>query len=79
MSLGTKNRLKQIADECKAHLRENHGGVGSLVEEFISEIEAESESGDLTAWSRFSDLKRSRSEMLARVDAAFEKWMNPDG
>jgi hypothetical protein len=78
MSLGTKNRLKQIADECKAHLRENHGGGDSLVEEFIAEIEGSGSGADPTAWGRFTDLKRSRSEMLSRLDAAYEKWLNPD-
>ena len=78
MSVGTKNRLKQIADECKGHLRENHGGDGSLIEEFISEIEGAGSKLDPAAWNRFTDLKRSRSEMLARLDAAFEAWMNPD-
>jgi hypothetical protein len=74
MSLGTKNRLQQIATACKAHLRERHPDKLALVEEFITEIEG----GDPTRWSQFTDLKRSDAEMRARVDEAFEKWLNPD-
>lgn len=75
MGLGTKNRLQQIAAACTAHLRERHTDKLALVEEFITEIEG----ADPTRWSQFTDLKRSDAEMLQRVDAAFEKWLNPDG
>lgn len=75
MSLGTKNRLQQIATLCKAHLRERHADKPALVEEFITEIEGD----DPTRWSQFTDLKRSHAEMLGRVDAVFRNWLNPDG
>lgn len=75
MSLGTKNRLNQTALTCKAHLRDRHKDKLALVEEFIREIEGT----DSTRWNQFTDLKRSDVEMLGRVDAAFEKWLNPDG
>ena len=75
MSIGTKNRLQQIGTTCKAHLRERNADKLALVEEFITEIEG----SDPTRWSQFTDLRRSDAEMLLRVDAAFEKWLNPDG
>lgn len=75
MGLGTKNRLAQTAATCKAHLRARHAGELALVEEFISEIEGRDE--DAARWARFTDAKRSTTEMLERVEAAFEQWLNP--
>ena len=75
MSLGTKNRIQQIGITCKAHLRERNADKLELVAEFIREIEG----ADPTSWSQFTDLRRSDAEMLQRVDAAFDKWLNPDG
>lgn len=75
MSLGTKNRLQQTGTTCKAHLRERNPDKLELVEEFIREIEG----SDPTRWSQFTDQRRSDAEMLQRVDAAFDKWLNPDG
>ena len=66
MSLGTKNRLNQIALTCKAHLRDRYKSKLALVEEFIREIEG----SDPTRWNQFTDLKRSDAEMLGRVEAA---------
>lgn len=77
MSVGTKNRLSQIGTQCKAHLREQHADQSGLVEEFISEIEGLGKDQDANRWTQFTDSKRSVSDMLARVDAAFEKWLNP--
>lgn len=77
MSIGTKNRLNQTGTTCKAHLREQHAQQLSLVEEFIVEIEGSGKSHDATKWNQFTDAKRSNAEMLQRVDAAFEAWMNP--
>ncbi len=73
MALGTKNRQLQNANDCKAHLRARFPDQGNLVEEFIAEIEG----GDANpaAWARFTDLKRSRAEMLARAEAAFTEWL----
>jgi len=75
MSLGTKNRLQQVATACKTHLRERHADKLALVEEFILEIEGD----DPTRWAQFTDLKRDHREMLARADAAFLKWLDPNG
>ena len=75
MSVGTKNRLQQIGIDCKAHLREQHADKLALVNEFITEIEGP----DPARWSQFTDLKRDNAEMRRRLDAAFEKWLNPDG
>jgi hypothetical protein len=47
------------------------------VEEFIAEIEGPGKSQDTTKWNQFTDAKRSTAEMLQRVDAAFDAWMNP--
>ena len=77
MSIGTKNRLNQTGTTCKAHLREQHSQQLSLVEEFIAEIEGTGKSQDATKWNQFTDAKRSTAEMLQRVDAAFDAWMNP--
>jgi hypothetical protein len=45
----------------------------SLVEEFIAEFEG----ADLTRWSSFTDLRGIEKEMLSRLDAFFENWLNP--
>jgi len=49
----------------------------ALVEEFIAEIEGTGKNHDATKWNQFTDAKRSTAEMLQRVDAAFDAWMNP--
>lgn len=77
MSIGTKNRLNLTGTTCKAHLREQHAKNLALVEEFIAEIEGTGKNQDTTKWNQFTDLKRSTTEMLQRVDAAFDAWMNP--
>lgn len=75
MALGTKNRQKQIAELCQEYLRTTHRNQLSLVEEFISEFEAAGEAP--ACWSRFSDLKRDKQEMLERLEAHFQAWLNP--
>jgi len=76
MSMGTKHRQKDAADLCKQHLRERHADKRALVEEFIAEIEGREK--DHTRWSQqFADQRQVDPEMLQRVDAAFEKWLNP--
>ena len=77
MSIGTKNRLNQTGTTCKAHLREQHAAQGELVEEFIAETEGSGKAFDPNAWAKFTDAKRDNAEMLARVDAAFDAWLNP--
>lgn len=75
MSIGTKNRLQRIGTACRDHLRQTHTDPeeATLVEEFIAEIQA---SDDETPWAQFTDAKRSGSEMIARVEVAFQKWLN---
>ncbi len=75
MALGTKNRLHETGVACKAHLREQHGDMPELVAEFITEIEGSGTDQDLTAWNRFSDLRRDRAGMLQRVEEAFQAWL----
>jgi hypothetical protein len=77
MRLGTKNRQKQTADICKQHLREKYRGQRGLVEEFIVEFEGDRKSCDVTRWDRFTDIKDIKKEMLKRLEAHFEKWLNP--
>ena len=77
MGLGTKNRQNQTAEICKLHLREAHKECLALVEEFIHEIEGTGKNHDITWWSQFADIKGIREEMLKRLDAQFEKWLNP--
>ena len=77
MGLGTKNRQKQTADICKLHLREKYRDQRELVEEFIVEIEGTPKNCDVTRWGRFTDIKEIKKEMLKRLEAHFEKWINP--
>ena len=77
MGFGTKNRQKQTADICKQYLREKYRDRLELVEEFIVEIEGASKNWDVTRWSQFTDIKDIKKEMLERLDAHFEKWLNP--
>lgn len=79
MGLGTKNRQQQTADQCKQHLRETHADQLGLVNEFIAEFEGTGKNHDITRWSKFTDIKDIKEEMLARLDIEFEKWMNPPG
>jgi hypothetical protein len=48
-----------------------------LVEEFIVEIEGTAKNCDVTRWGRFTDIKDIKGEMLKRLEAHFEKWLNP--
>jgi hypothetical protein len=77
MGLGTKNRQKQTADICKQHLREKYREKLGLVEEFIVEIEGIPKDCDVTRWAQFTDIKRSKKEMLKRLEVHFENWLNP--
>jgi hypothetical protein len=77
MALGTKNRQKQTAEICKQHLREKYRDQAGLVEEFISEFEGAGKNSDLTRWGRFTDVRGVDKEMLQRLDAHFQTWLNP--
>ena len=48
-----------------------------LVEEFILEFEGARKNCDVTRWDRFTDIKDIKKEMLKRLEAHFEKWLNP--
>ena len=48
-----------------------------LVEEFILEFEGAGKNCDVTRWDRFTDIKAIKKEMLKRLEAHFEKWLNP--
>ncbi|HYY30618.1 MAG TPA: bifunctional nuclease family protein [Chthoniobacterales bacterium] len=77
MGLGTKNRQKQTADICKQHLREKYRDKLGLVEEFIVEFEGAPKNCDVTRWGQFTDIKDIKKEMLKRLEAHFEKWLDP--
>ena len=77
MGLGTKNRQKQTADIRKQHLREKYRDQRGLVEEFILEFEGVGKNCDVTCWNWFTDIKDIKKEMLKRLEAHFEKWLNP--
>ena len=72
-----RERQKQTADICKQHLREKYRDQRGLVEEFILEFEGDRKNCDVTRWDRFTDVKDIKKEMLTRLDAHFEKWLNP--
>ena len=73
MSLGTKNRQKQIADACKEHLRTSYASQRTLVEDFIGEIEGKDHVA--TAWQQFTDQSWNTAAMLKRVDEKFQGWL----
>lgn len=75
MALGTKNRLHETGVICRAYLQELHCDKLDLVTEFIAEIEGTGSDRDLTAWNRFSDLRRDPNEMKQRAEAAFQQWL----
>ena len=52
-------------------------GPAGLVEEFILEFEGARKNCDVTRWDRFTDMKDIKKEMLKRLEAHFEKWLNP--
>jgi hypothetical protein len=77
MGLGTKNRQKQTAEICKQYPRAKYAGKLGLVEEFIEEIEGPGKNADVTRWGQFTDIKDIKKEMFQRLEAQFEKWLNP--
>jgi hypothetical protein len=46
------------------------------VEKFILEFEGAGKNCDVTRWDRFTDIKDIKKEMLKRLEAHFEKWLN---
>jgi hypothetical protein len=75
MGLGTKNRQNQTAELCREHLRSAHATQGSLVEDFIREIEGEGKSRDILQWGRFTNMDRNAAAMCGRLDEAFSRWL----
>jgi len=76
MGLGTKNRQNQTADLCKEHLRNAHSSRGTLVEDFILEIEGAGKSRDILQWGQFTNMDRDSPAMLRRLDEKFTLWLN---
>lgn len=77
MSLGTKNRQQQTAEQCKQHLHDKHRDKLVLVEEFIHEFEGLGKERDITKWGQFTDASQNQEEMLKRLDEHFDQWLNP--
>jgi len=78
MGIGTKNRQNQTAELCREHLRSSYASQGTLVEDFIREIEGSGKSQDILAWGRFTNMDRNTADMLGRLDETFNKWLNGD-
>ena len=75
MGFGTKNRQKQTADICKQHLRERYRDQRGLVQEFILGMRVLVKTAmSLVGTGSPIDIKK---EMLKRLEAHFEKWLNP--
>ena len=41
------------------------------------EIEGTGKNHDVAKWGQFTDASWKNDEMLKRLDAEFEKWLNP--
>jgi hypothetical protein len=76
MGLGTKNRQAQTADLCKDHLRQSYASQGTLVEDFILEIEGTGKTKDILKWGQFTNMDRDQAAMLGRLDDKFNRWLN---
>lgn len=76
MGLGTKNRQAQTADLCKDHLRQTYASQGTLVEDFILEIEGTGKAKDILQWGQFTNMDRDQEAMLERLDDKFNRWLN---
>ena len=78
MGIGTKNRQNQTAELCREHLRSTYASQGTLVEDFIAEIEGTGKSKDILEWGRFTNMDRNTLAMLGRLDERFTRWLNGD-
>jgi len=78
MGIGTKNRQNQTAELCREHLRSSYASHGTLVEDFIREIEGTGKAQDILVWGRFTNMDRDTADMLGRLDETFNKWLNGD-
>ena len=43
----------------------------------FNQFEGSGKNADLTRWSSFTGVRSVDKEMLQRLDAHFEKWLNP--
>jgi hypothetical protein len=75
MGLGTKNRQNQTADLCKDHLSQSYAAQGTLVEDFILEIEGSGKAKDILQWGQFTNMDRDQAAMLGRLDDKFNRWL----
>ena len=78
MGIGTKNRQNQTAELCREHLRSSYASHGTLVEDFIREIEGTGKAQDILVWGLFTNMDRDTADMLGRLDETFNKWLNGD-
>ena len=78
MGIGTKNRQNQTAELCREHLRSSYASHGTLVEDFIREIEGTGKAQDILVWGWFTNMDRDTADMLGRLDETFNKWLNGD-
>jgi len=77
LRLRAESRQATIAHRWKQRLREKHQDKIELVERFILEIENGEQ--DITRASKFADVsgKDDPSAMWKRLDAEWERWLNP--
>jgi hypothetical protein len=47
------------------------------MDEFIAEFEGAGKDSDPTRWNSFTDVRGIEKEMLQRLNAFFETWLNP--
>lgn len=78
MGLGTKNRQNQTAELCREHLRSTNAAQGTLVEDFIREIEGAGKAKDILQWGRFTNMDRDPEAMFGRLDETFHRWLRGD-
>jgi hypothetical protein len=78
MGIGTKNRQNQTAELCREHLRSTYASQGTLVEDFIAEIEGTGKSKYILQWGCFTNMDRNTTAMLGRLDERFTRWLNGD-
>jgi len=77
MKIETKERMQESAELCKQHLARKYSNKLALVNKFTWAIEGSDKSSDCCRWNQFTDVRGIIEETLNRVDAAFEKWLNP--
>ena len=76
MCIGTKNRQNLTAELCRKHLRCTYASQGTLVEDFIMEIEGSGKSKDILQWGQFTNMDRDAAAMFGRLDEKFTRWLN---